>query len=115
MQMSLKRRAVSAANAAVLLAVFSVGTQAKLSQNKVETSFGTTTKSEILDRSERLCMKIMPITRPAHLKTEKLTGYGQNGAPQHYWSVDCYNGQSDLLHFYWNADSGEIASVSRQT
>src|SRR3989442_9764457 len=109
--MELNRRAAAAANAAVLLALFSVGTEAKLIQNRVATSFGNTTQSQILDKTASLCRKIIPITRPANLKTDMLTSYGRNGAPHHFWSVDCYNCHSDLVHVCWNADSGEMTWV----
>ncbi|SRR5258708_1365906 len=113
--MDVKRRAVAAANAAALLALFSAGTQAKLSQNRDATSFGNTTQGQILDKTDRLCREIIPITHPANLKADKLTSYGRNGAPRHFWTVDCYNSNSDLVHVCWNADSGEMTWVSRQT
>jgi len=75
--------------------------------------FGKFTKSEILKKSEPLCMALNEDGSPIKLIALKMAAQDTVRGISHFWVVDCLSDQDRFkAHLMWNADTGALLVAS---
>jgi hypothetical protein len=114
MRKTIGTRVIIGLLACITLPVVAGTTLLKHRQATQPAAQGQISKAQILSRSESILQALLPGTASTEVSAYQNATFNNAGQSIHHWSVDCTEpGSGDIVHLFWDADSGELLRASR--
>lgn len=107
------RRGALLYGGAALLCTIAVGGRVLHNRLVASRPYARLSANQVLDRTEAVCRKVSPSMVGMRIDTSRASSHDATGRVRRFWNSECSSVDSPESAFlWWDADSGELASVA---